>query len=304
MDFRQLETFLKVAELKSFSKAAQTIFRTQPTISDHIRSLEKELNTRLFLRTRQESILTPAGKRFLKHAKRMLTQREQSLLEMSRFSDTVKGDLIIGASSIPGEYILPDMIGRFLEHFPEIKVTLNISDSKKAIDWVLERKSEIAFVGTNPKHKLLEEIPFASDRIVPVINTAHPLSTKPGLTLKDLQQVPLILREQGSGTRKAVESVLNSKGLSWKYFKVAIVLGSTTSVLNTILSGPFLSFLSTKSVAGLQDHSSLLKIIEVSDFQPIQREFFMIKNKKGPVSPMARHFISSTLNESAWPDTA
>jgi len=301
MDFRQLETFLKVAELKSFSKAAQTIFLTQPTISDHIRSLEKELNTRLFLRTRRESILTPAGKRFLTHAKQMLAEREQALLEMSRFSDTAKGDLIMGASSIPGEYILPGLIGKFLERFPEIKITLNISDSRKAIDWVLERRSEIAFVGTNPRHKLLEGTAFASDSIVPVINTAHPLSTQDNLTLKDLQQVPLILREQGSGTRKAVESVLNNKGLSWKHFKVAIILSSITSVINTVRSGPFFSFLSLKSIEG---HSDCLKVVDVTDFEPIQREFFMTKNKKGPVSPMARYFISFTLNESTWPDTA
>ena len=160
MDFRQLKTFLKVAELKSFSKAAQITFLTQPTISAHIQSLESELNTQLFLRTRKESILTPAGRLFLKHARKILAQREQTILEMSQFSDTVKGDLSIGASSIPGEYILPGLISRFLERFPEIKITLNISDSRKVIDWVLERKNEIAFVGISPAHKFLETIPF------------------------------------------------------------------------------------------------------------------------------------------------
>jgi len=290
LEFRQLKTFVKVAELKSFSKAAQEVFLTQPTISEHIRLLEKELNTRLFLRTKREAILTPAGRVFIKHAKRILNLRRQVILEMGQFSSTVEGELIIGASSIPGEYILPRIIGTFHHQFPKIKIELFISDSKEAIEWVLDRKCEIAFVGFDPNHKLLNVTPFSSDRIAPVINVSHPLASQPTLTLKELQSIPLVLRESGSGTRKAVERALNEMGLTWKSFNVSLLVGSATAVINAVLSGPFFSFLSLRSVenAFLQKR---LKVIQASDFHEIQREFFMIQGKKDQLSPMAQYFI-------------
>ena len=290
MEFRQLETFLKVAELKSFSKAAQEIFLTQPTVSEHIRQLESELNTRLFLRTKRETILTPAGKQFVKHAKKILDLRRQVLLEMGRFASTVEGELTIGASTIPGEYILPRFIGSFRKRFPKIKTELLISDSQKAMEWVLERRCEIAFVGFDPNHKLLTATPFSSDKIAPVINTSHPLAKKAEFSLKDLQTIPLVLRETGSGTRRAVERILNEKRLSWKSFNVALVVGSATAAINAVLSGPFYSFLSLKSVEAAFELGQL-KQIYTAAFDEIPRQFFMIRGKRDLLSPMAKHFI-------------
>ncbi len=290
MEFRQLETFVKVAELKSFSKAAQQNFITQPTVSEHIRQLENELNTRLFLRTKREAVLTPAGKTFLKHAKKILEYRRQVVLEMGRFSDAMEGELVLGASSIPGEYILPAIIGNFHHKYPKIKMELLISDSKEAMTWVLERRCEIGFIGFNPNHSMLHVTPFSSDTIAPVVGSTHPLAQKKGLSLTDLRSVPLVLREPGSGTRKAVERVLSEKGLTWRSFNVTLVVGSASSVINAILSGPFFSFLSLKSVENSLGKGHL-KALDVSDFQPIRRQFFMIQGKKNLLSPMAQHFI-------------
>lgn len=290
MEFRQLITFLKVAELKSFSKAAQEVFLTQPTVSEHIHQLERELNTKLFLRTKREAILTPAGRAFIKHARRILNLRRQITLEMGQFSSTIEGELTIGASSIPGEYILPQIIGVFQGLFPKVRIELLISDSKEAVEWLLDRKCEIAFIGFKPKHKLLDVIPFSSDRIAPVINAAHPITGKPVVILKELQTIPLVLREPGSGTRRAVERVLNENGMSWKSFNVALVAGSATGAINAVLSGPYFSFLSLKSVENAFLQKSL-RVIQVSDFHEIQRQFFMVQGKRNQLSPMARHFI-------------
>ncbi len=294
LDFRQLETFIKVAELKSFSKAAQESFITQPTVSEHIRQLESELNTKLFLRTKREALLTPAGRAFLKHAKKILALRRQVLLEMGQFSTTVEGEITLGASSIPGEYILPQMIGSFHKNYPKVKAELLISDSKEAIEWVLERKCEIGFVGFHPNHKLLEVSPFSSDTIAPVIRRSHPLATQSVLTVRDLQTIPLVLREPGSGTRRAVERVLSERGLSWKSFNVALVAGSATAAINAVSTGSFFSFLSLKSI----ENGSLerdLKVLEVSDFPALHRDFFMIRGKKDLLSPVAQHFIDHLI---------
>ena len=290
MDFRQLETFVKVAELKSFSKAAQENFITQPTVSEHIRQLESELNTKLFLRTKRETLLTPAGKVFFKHAQKILEARRRVLLEMGQFSTVVAGDLSLGASSIPGEYILPGILGRFHQKYPRIRAELFISDSKKAMEWVLERRCEVGFIGFKPHHKLLEVSPFSSDTIAPVVHASHPLASHENLRLEDLQTVPLALREPGSGTRRAVEQALNRKGLSWKTFRVALVVGSATAVINAVMTGAFVSFLSLKSVQNGLDGGTL-KVLAISDFPPLHREFFMIRGRNDLLSPLAQHLI-------------
>ncbi len=290
MEFRQIETFIKVAELKSFSKAAQQTFITQPTVSEHIRQLEQELNARLFLRTKKEALLTPAGKVFLKHAKKILDYRRQVILEMGQFSDTVEGELTIGASSVPGEYILPGFIGSFHKKYPNIQIELRISDSKEAMNWVLERQCEIGFIGFHPNLKLLEVHPFSSDVIAPVTRKGHPAARKDPLTLRDLRSIPLVLREPGSGTRNAVERVLGEKGLSWKSFNVALVMESASAIINALLSGPFYSFLSLRSIenSGLRDQ---LTVLNVRGLSPIERKFYMIRGKKDLLSPMAQHFM-------------
>lgn len=291
MEFRQLETFLKVAELKSFSKAAQAIFLTQPTVSEHIRQLEEELRTKLFLRTKREAVLTPSGILFEKQARKLLSLRKQIILEMSRFSESAEGELTIGASSIPGEYILPPLISSFQKKFPKIKIELAIADSKKATEWVLERKCEIAFTGSPPHTKLLRVTPFSSDRIVAVTHANHPLAQESSLFLKDLQNVPLVLREPGSGTRKAVETALSEKGLSWKSFQIGLTVSSATAAIQAVLNGPFFSFLSTKSIASLLNSHQLV-VLQVNDFQPIERNFYLIQGRKELLSPMAQHFLT------------
>ncbi|RTZ91643.1 MAG: hypothetical protein DSY91_04770, partial [Deltaproteobacteria bacterium] len=188
-------------------------------------------------------------------------------------------------------YILPEVIGTFREHFPKIKIELLISNSKKAMEMVLERQCEIAFIGFDPNHKFLKATPFSSDMIAPIINTSHPLAQNSPLTLKDLQSIPLILRQSGSGTRRAVEQVLNEKGLSWKSFNVALVVGSATAAINAVLSGPFYSFLSLKSVENhFRQHR--LVLMHVPDFEPVHRQFFMVRGKRDLLSPMAQHFIN------------
>ena len=130
MDLRQLEIFVKVAELGSFSRAAEALFLTQPTVSEHIRTLEDELGVRLLDRLGRGAVVTRAGQLLSSYAKRMLALSREARQAMDAFQGRMSGDLQVGASTIPGEYVLPAMIGRFKEKYPDISITLLIGDSQ------------------------------------------------------------------------------------------------------------------------------------------------------------------------------
>src|SRR5499425_1908623 len=156
MDLRQLEIFAKVAEFKSFSKAAQALRLTQPTISEHIRTLEQELGVRLLDRLGRGAEVTRAGQLLLSHALRMLQLQREALQAMDSFQGRLAGDLHVAASTIPGEYILPALIGRFKEKFPDIAITLLVGDSRGVVDWVVDGRAEVAVVGARLPHRGVE----------------------------------------------------------------------------------------------------------------------------------------------------
>ena len=134
LDIHQLEIYVKVAELKSFSKAAQTIYLTQPTISQHMNALENYLGTKLFDRLGKEVVLTKAGEVLYGYAKQITGLRREAEQALDHFMGKKSGHLIMGASTIPGEYILPSLLGKFKEHYPAIRTTLRIGDTEEIVE--------------------------------------------------------------------------------------------------------------------------------------------------------------------------
>src|SRR3989338_7690842 len=147
MDTRQIEIFVKVAELGSFSKAAEALFLTQPTVSEHIRGLEEELGVRLLDRLGRGAAPTKAGQLLLGYGRRILELHREAHQALDQFQGRMSGELVIAASTIPGEYVLPAMIGRFKEKYPDISITLLIGDSQTVVDWVLGGRVELGMVG-------------------------------------------------------------------------------------------------------------------------------------------------------------
>ena len=147
IDFRHLETFCRVADLKSFSKAADDLFLTQPTVSGHILSLEQSLSLRLFDRASREVRLTKSGEVFLQYASKILSFRREFFNALSEFSQGIRGELSLGASTIPGEYLLPKLMGNFKKGYPSFIVSLKIADTKEIVQYVLEDKVELGVIG-------------------------------------------------------------------------------------------------------------------------------------------------------------
>jgi len=248
IDFRHLETFCRVAALKSFSRAADDLFLTQPTVSGHILSLERSLSLRLFDRTGREIRLTKAGEIFLRYASKILTVRKDLLNALSEFSQGIRGELSLGASTIPGEYLLPRLMGDFKREHPRFALSLKISDTKDIVQELLQGHIEFGLIGAKVDHSSLHYEKFEEDEIIVIAPSDHPLTRKKSVGFEDLLKEPWIIREEGSGTQMTVERVLRKKGKSLKDFNVAIEMGSTSSVKEGVKAKLGLAFISRRAV--------------------------------------------------------
>ena len=148
MDIKQLEAFVYEVETCSFSKAGELLHLTQPTISSHILSLERELNIKLIVRTTKETYPSEAGKLLYNYAKEILIMRENAIQAIQMFSQEMRGTITVAASTIPGQYYLPRLLQSFREKYPDIKFNIQMTDSADVVDRVTTRSAEVGFSGT------------------------------------------------------------------------------------------------------------------------------------------------------------
>jgi DNA-binding transcriptional LysR family regulator len=285
IDFRHLETFSRVAELKSFSKAANDLFLTQPTVSGHILSLEQSLSLRLFDRTGKGIRLTKAGEVFLKYASKILSFRKDLLNALSEFSQGIRGELSLGASTIPGEYLLPKLMGHFKKDYPHFIISLKIADTKEIVQYVLQDNIELGIIGAKLDHSSLHYEKFEEDEIIVVAPSDHPLIRKRRVTLEELLNEPWIIREEGSGTQIAVEKALRKKGKSLKQFNVAMEMGSTSSVKEGVKAKLGLAFISRRA-AEEELNQGRFSQIDVEGIEPISRQIYIVSHRGRTLSPI------------------
>ena len=290
IEFRHLETFCRVADLKSFSKAADDLFVTQPTVSGHILSLEQSLSLRLFDRTSREVRLTKSGEAFHEYASKILSLRKDLMNALSEFSRGIRGELSLGTSTIPGEYLLPRLIGDFKKKHPSFVISLKIADTKEVIQYVLQDQVEFGIIGAKLNHPSLHYEAYDEDEIIVVAPADHPLTRKKRVSLDDLLMEPWIIREEGSGTQIAVEKALRRKGKSLKQFNVVMEMGSTSSVKEGVKAKLGLAFISGRATEGEVLQGSFSRI-DVEGFEPISRQIYIVSHRRRTLSPMATEFL-------------
>lgn len=290
IDFRHLETFCQVAGLKSFSKAAEDLFLTQPTISGHILSLEKSLSIRLFDRTGREVRLTKAGELFYRYALKILASRKELINALSEFSQGIRGELSLGASTIPGEYLLPQLVGHFKKEHPHFTISLKIADTREIVQYVLEGRVELTLTGAKLNHSSLHYEKFAEDEIIVASPPDHFLTRKKKVELEDLLREPWIIREEGSGTQMAVEKAMRKRGKSLKQFNVVMEMGSTSSVKEGVKAGLGLAFISKRAIEEELNHR-LLSRIDVKGIDPILRQIYIVSHLGRTLSPIGTAFL-------------
>ncbi len=295
MDLHQIEIFCSVVRLRSFSKAAETLFLTQPTVSGHIKNLEHELGVKLLDRLGKRALPTEAGEILFRHGLRLIEERDRVRQEIDKVTGRVSGVLRIGGSTIPGAYLLPPLIGAFKTLHPSISVHLSIADSARVTEAVLSGDLGIGVTGARDADSHLEVHPFQSDELVVAVPARHRWVKRRAVDLEDLRTEPFILREQGSGTRKIMEDRLEHAGFSTGNMNVAAVVGSSDAVRQAVKAGLGVSILSERALKDDID-AGRLSAVRIKGVR-MERKFYIILLKGRNRSPLCRSFLEFILKE-------
>ncbi len=289
MDLWRLNIFCKVVELKSFSKAAGTVYLSQPTVSSHIKDLEDHLECKLIDRLGREVVPTKAGQLLYGYALKMIALKEDAEKALAEFQGKIRGHLTIGGSTIPGGYILPPLLGKFKEAYPEVTVTLIQGDTAGIIQATLEGRVELGIVGAKAREVQLVHQKFMDDEMFLIVATGHHWTTRASVTVEELAGEPFIMREPGSGTRKSIERVLDKAGYRPGWLNVVAEMGSTEAVRQAIKGRVGVSILSECAVADDLTSGTLRKVrIKGVSFH---RAFYLITHKHRTQSPLCRTFV-------------
>ena len=293
MDIHQLRVFTAVFQDKSFSKASKKLNLTQPTISAHISSLEEEYNCKLFDRLGRTIIPTKEAEILYNYALEIIEKAESIHEIITKFKKEITGELIIGASTIPGTYLLPSIITTFKKKYPSVSCQILIEDSKKIIESLSKHEILIGIVGAKLGNEGINYRPFLEDELIVVSSPS--LIRKNKISLKELVKFPMILREEGSGTRKITEQILKNKGISYHFLNIAGIFGSTDSVKQAVKVGLGVSILSRLSVSDELKYKTL-KEVKLTEIK-MRRKFYIITHRRRTL-PLAYHiFLNHILAE-------
>jgi len=290
MELNQLRVFCAVVEKKSFSRASEAVFLSQPTVSLQIRALEQELGTRLLDRQGKEVSVTGSGKLLYGYARKILQIANEAEQAIAQLKGLIMGEIIIGASTIPGEYILPGLLAVFKEKYPGIEINLAIGDTKEIIRKVLDHEVEIGFVGQKEKGEKLEFYGFSIEKLVLIAPVSPPLVPHDQITVEELKKVPFIIRESGSGTRSSIERKLHEFGVKEADFNIVMRVGSTAAVKKAVESGVGVSIISERAIEN-EIKLDLLKKVPIEGLE-LEREFFIVYRRGRSLSPATKALLA------------
>lgn len=295
MDFKQIEAFVNVVKYRSFSKAADALYLSQPTISTHINTLEKELNVQLIDRSGKEALPTKQGMILYKYGVSMINTREKAVFSLSSVSHQIDGILEIQASSVPGEYLVPSLIAKFRERYPLVRFYVEQSDSGTVADNIRAQKGEIGFMGHRAGNDFCGER-LMTDRMVLIAPNNEKFQALEGreLLIKDIIDEAFVWREHGSATRREFEEKIGALGFNAKQIHVVARLNSMEAIKQAVGSGLGVSVVSKIAVGNNPDPRILAFEIRDMDFT---REFHLVWNRTVPLSPTAEAFKNFVLRE-------
>lgn len=293
INLTQLEVFVAVVEQGSFTKAAASLFMAQSTVSNHIQSLEKKLNTVLFTRkSKKNVILTADGKRCYQHAKTIISKCAALVGDISK---ATTNELVIGASTLPSQSIVPELVSSFIEMYPDCTCIIKNGNSEQIQQMLLDGDVDIGFVGSFANRGTLVYDSITEDHMVMVTpNTSHFAQLKAqGVYGKELLNEPMIFREDGSGTKSMTDIFLTRTNVTPKDLHVVARVSSPDVQKDMISRGVGISILS-ESVVLTQVESGELLQFEL-DEQPMTRNIYLVRRKKASLSEYAKKFIAYAL---------
>lgn len=289
MKISQLQTFVAIVEAGSFSSGAKKQKVSQPAATFQIQALEESLQVKLIDRSSKALLLTEAGKLCYESGKRIVIEVSHLETQLKNLSSVVQGELSIGASTIPGEYILPLVLGEFKAAYPDIRPQLEVAGTESILERVSDGFYDIGVVGAKVENRKLEYAQFVADELIIIGNAHYTEDIKHRLHLADLISEPFILRESGSGTRLAFERILESHELTVKDINIAMELGSAEAVITAVQAGLGLSAVSRWAA---ENALRLDKVMEMNvDGFPIARDMYIVILKKRIMSGVAERFL-------------
>lgn len=295
LDISILNTFILVADLESFSGAARKLGLTQPAVSSQIKTLEKEVGAVLFDRKPGKVVLTPAGRTAYSYSQKMLSDHREMIAGIPKTSGNVAGTLLMAASNIPGEYILPPLVVEYRRSYPDVEISLEITDSEGALEQVKNERSELGFVGSPVEDKDITSKAFSEDRLVLMAPPGHRLSKKNTVAIKDIIEEPFITRTHSSGTRKSFEALFSNRGIDIEKLNIVAELGSTQAVITAVKSGGGVSIISDKAAADPSE-AGLVSAVNIAG-EKLTRKFYVVFLKDRPLSMAADKFLKSCLDK-------
>lgn len=297
-DLRQLEIFCRVVEMGSFSKAAEKVFLAQASVSERVGNLERMVGVRLLDRLGRQVVPTRAGERLYRNSLPLLEMKRSICLDMEDFLGLKRGEIRMGASTIPGEYILPGILGRFRKTHPEVSIRCEIADTGRIAGQVLDGSLEMGVVGSRVTDSRLSHKELWDDELVLAVPGDHSLGRDTHVTLQEVAATEaFILREEGSGTQKNLhEHLMKSTGKGIESLKVAARLGTSTAVKEGVKNGLGAAFLSYRALEA-DAASGSLKVLTIKD-APLKRRFYLIQDNRRTASPLCREmekFLLATV---------
>lgn len=272
MNLNLFKTYVKVVETRNLSKTAEEFGLSQPAVTKQIQALEDVYGVLLLERSGRHLKTTEAGETLYNCAREIIKAVNKTAKAMEEISESRKGSLYLGASNIPGEYLLPQVIKNFKEKYPNVSISLNIADTEKVFAQLAERELDVGIVGGWINNRKVEGFQWLEDELVVVLPENHKLARRNELNLVDLLDEKWIFREKGSGTRKAVEDLLVAHDIKLEELNVYIEVGSTEAVLASVEAGMGISIVSRWAVKKVNSR----KISSVKIKDPLVKRYFYV----------------------------
>ena len=273
VDAADLAMLVRVVDAGGVTRAAEVMYVSQPAVTHRLRRLERVLGARLVERQGRRLALTDAGQAILPLARQALRILEQIPAAISEVQGLLRGEIILGASTTVGEFLLPKRLSAFGRAHPHITVRLHIANTQAIVERVLDHSLHAGFVGLRPTSSTLVTVPFLADTIVLVAAPSHPLAGR-RVSSKELEQTRLLLREDGSATRAMALSALARCGVDTD---VAVGFGSNAAVRTAVLAGYGVAALS-RAVVGDDLEQGRLKLVRPQDWR-CRRRFYIIRRR-------------------------
>jgi DNA-binding transcriptional LysR family regulator len=233
---------------------------------------------------------TRAGHLLLGYAQRLLTLSREARQAIDQFQGRLSGELIIGGSTIPGEYVLPALVGQFKAKQAEISIVLLIGDSRQVTEWVEDGRVELGVVGARPAQRILEARELMPDELVVVVPAEHAWARRHNVTLAEVQAEPMVVRERGSGSRQALEQALGDAGTSLTAFKIVGEMGSTQAIKQAVRAGVGVSLISRRAVED-ECRAGVVSCLTIERLD-VQRAFYLVTHRDRTRSPLGLAFLA------------